>query len=176
MKVLTVRPPWADCIGCGSKRFETRSWATRYRGALAIHSGMGDLDEIRAYTGMREFQWALGPLVGRSVEANGDVVWCGVMPEHVHRGEIVAVCRLEDCIATVDLPLSRYRHEERLGDFFPGRFAWLLTGVVRLVQPLKLVGNLGLLDVPDGLARKIREQLPAGVQVDPVILSGLAAA
>ena len=39
MKVLTIRQPWATLIMQGNKRFEFRSWQTKYRGELLIHAG-----------------------------------------------------------------------------------------------------------------------------------------
>ena len=41
MKVLTIRQPWATLIIQGDKRFEFRSWQTKYRGELLIHAGKG---------------------------------------------------------------------------------------------------------------------------------------
>ena len=34
-----MRQPWASAIAEGRKEYETRSWNTSYRGALAIHAG-----------------------------------------------------------------------------------------------------------------------------------------
>lgn len=39
MKVLTIKQPWATLIMQGNKRFEFRSWQTKYRGDLLIHAG-----------------------------------------------------------------------------------------------------------------------------------------
>ena len=39
MKVLTIRQPWASLIMNGYKKFEFRSWSTKYRGAILIHAG-----------------------------------------------------------------------------------------------------------------------------------------
>ena len=39
MKALTLHQPWANLVALGHKQIETRSWATKYRGALAIHAG-----------------------------------------------------------------------------------------------------------------------------------------
>lgn len=39
MKVLTIKQPWATLIMQQDKRFEFRSWQTKYRGELLIHSG-----------------------------------------------------------------------------------------------------------------------------------------
>ena len=41
MKVLTIKQPWATLIMQGDKRFEFRSWKTKYRGDLLIHAGKG---------------------------------------------------------------------------------------------------------------------------------------
>ena len=38
MKVLTIKQPWATLIMQGNKRFEFRSWQTKYRGDLLIHA------------------------------------------------------------------------------------------------------------------------------------------
>jgi hypothetical protein len=39
VKALTLHQPWATAIAEGIKTIETRSWATDYRGPLAIHAG-----------------------------------------------------------------------------------------------------------------------------------------
>lgn len=41
MKVLTIKQSWAASIMQGDKRFEFRSWQTKYRGDLLIHAGKG---------------------------------------------------------------------------------------------------------------------------------------
>ena len=41
MKVLTIKQPWATLIMQRYKRFEFRSWQTKYRGDLLIHAGKG---------------------------------------------------------------------------------------------------------------------------------------
>lgn len=38
MKALTIWQPWASLLACGVKKYETRSWATQYRGPIAIHA------------------------------------------------------------------------------------------------------------------------------------------
>lgn len=39
MKALTICQPYAELIMNGSKPIENRTWATNYRGPLAIHAG-----------------------------------------------------------------------------------------------------------------------------------------
>jgi hypothetical protein len=38
MKAITVWQPWAALLACCAKKYETRSWATNYRGPIAIHA------------------------------------------------------------------------------------------------------------------------------------------
>ena len=38
MKAITIWQPWASLLVSGRKRYETRSWATSYRGPIAIHA------------------------------------------------------------------------------------------------------------------------------------------
>ena len=40
MKALTIWQPWASLLVSGQKKYETRSWATAYRGPIAIHAAM----------------------------------------------------------------------------------------------------------------------------------------
>ena len=39
MKVLTVKQPWASLIVNEHKKYEFRSWKTKYRGKILIHAG-----------------------------------------------------------------------------------------------------------------------------------------
>ncbi|RRJ66440.1 ASCH domain-containing protein [Paenibacillus oralis] len=48
MKAITIKQPWSSFIALGKKTFETRSWRTHYRGALAIHTGAKVDKEISA--------------------------------------------------------------------------------------------------------------------------------
>lgn len=40
MKCLSIRQPWAWAILAGHKPVENRTWATRYRGPLAVHAAL----------------------------------------------------------------------------------------------------------------------------------------
>ena len=39
MKVLTIKQPYASLIAYGIKKYEFRSWNTKYRGEVLIHAG-----------------------------------------------------------------------------------------------------------------------------------------
>ena len=40
LTALTIRAPWAWAIAEGWKRVENRSWATKFRGRIAIHAAV----------------------------------------------------------------------------------------------------------------------------------------
>src|SRR5260370_42147173 len=40
MKALTLWQPWASLVAFEEKKVETRTWATKYRGPLAIHAAV----------------------------------------------------------------------------------------------------------------------------------------
>lgn len=41
MKVITIKQPWATLILEGYKKYEFRTWKTKYRGDILIHAGKG---------------------------------------------------------------------------------------------------------------------------------------
>lgn len=66
MKVLTIKQPWATLIMQGDKRFEFRSWQTKYRGELLIHAGKGiDKEAIKRLSKYLPAELPLGKILGR---------------------------------------------------------------------------------------------------------------
>ncbi len=41
MKAITIKQPWATLIAEGYKKYEFRTWKTKYRGEILIHAGKG---------------------------------------------------------------------------------------------------------------------------------------
>ncbi|MDR2098849.1 MAG: ASCH domain-containing protein [Rickettsiales bacterium] len=121
MKALTLWQPYAEAIKLGLKKFETRHWRTNYRGLLAIHSSVRPLSrecrELAEKYGIADMSF----------------------------GEIVAVCRLEDCILmTGDFIKSQDGTEIDFGDWRAGRYAWRLSDMKVLKKPCKIPGHQGL--------------------------------
>jgi hypothetical protein len=50
--------------------------------------------------------------------------------------------------------------EKRLGDFSPGRWAWMLRDIIALKRPVFCRGALGLWRVSEELESRIRAELP----------------
>ena len=133
MKAISLLQPWASLVVLGSKRTETRSWSTRYRGILAIHASAGfkraerDLCcEVPFPEGLRNLRPADLPL-----------------------GAIIGTCRLVACVRTdADEILNGHSDlvvdEADFGDYGPERYAWILDDVRRLLKPIPARGSLGI--------------------------------
>ena len=79
-------------------------------------------------------------------------------------GAIVAVGRLVACRLTQNIRVSETEWE--LGDFTPGRYAWKIADVERLVQPIPTRGYQGLWSFPPiatilGAGREVPDGLQA---------------
>ncbi|WP_244268318.1 ASCH domain-containing protein [Paenibacillus barengoltzii] len=140
MRCITIRQPWATLIAIGDKRLETRSWRTNYRGELGIHAGK-QVDRKACET---------EPI--RSLLAEHGYRTVDQLP----MGAIVAVCRLNDCLPVVqndgrtawleagERRLEAAGQEYRFGDYALGRYAWELTELRRLREPIPALGKQGL--------------------------------
>lgn len=119
MKALTVCQPYAELIARGDKVIENRTWATNYRGPLAIHAGksrawLDDDDHPKANYGL-------------------DIA-------SLPFGAIVAVADLRGCVRIEDLPLE-YRGSEHAN----GPWCWVLRDI-RRIEPVPCRGAQGLWD------------------------------
>ena len=129
-KALTLTQPWATLVVLGEKRWETRSWRTRYRGSIAIHAAktfprsakrLAERDPYYVTT-LGKYpitRLPLGAIIGTV--------------------EIVEIERVE---AVVDVVIGR--KEKAFGDYSPGRWAWQLANPVLFDEPIPWRGALGL--------------------------------
>lgn len=154
--------PWASLIAIGAKQYETRSWATRYRGPLAIHAAQaaGGLH----LCGREPFQSVLLGAGVPSYKRYGRIL---VNKHSLPFGAIVAVAELVTCVPTEQCGREDPNHflspkERAFGDFSPRRFAWEMADVRRLAEPIPCRGAQGLWDVPEEILDRIDEQLGRG--------------
>jgi hypothetical protein len=129
LPVLTLWEPWASLIVAGFKRHETRHWATKVRGRIAIHAAKrldldGAPDDLCAF--------AFGP------------GWQRNRP----LGCVVATANLTGCfsadhLAEGRLPLLLPVQESDFlsGDYSDGRFGFTLDDVRPLREPLPLLSR-----------------------------------
>ncbi len=150
MRAISLWEPWASGIFTGAKRFETRSWPTKYRGPLLICAAKGGLSkgELLAFLSCWDWQGALAPLKGRPLDLTFHS-WPGVDVENLFFGKAVAIVDLADCIPTDKLTLAETAIEHHFGDFSLGRFAWKLENLRPLKTPFPVKGRQGFFNIPD---------------------------
>ena len=121
MKVLTIKQPWASLIIEGYKRFEFRSWKTKYRGELLIHAGKSVDKE--AYERLKEYLTEM-PL-----------------------GKIIGKVELTDCIKTTPEFFEERLKENKdiyTKSIFKEDYAWQVELKEKFDKPIEVKGKLGL--------------------------------
>lgn len=137
MKALTLWQPWASLVAFEEKKVETRIWATKYRGLLAIHAAAKMPPEWLGASRFSEgFQQAAravhlrrqwGPFGWNGNENTLGCVLC-----------IVKLISIEPAAAVRDhLDIQ----ERTFGNYDDGRYAWLLEFVERFETPIPAKGN-----------------------------------
>lgn len=141
MKTISLWEPWATAMQLDLKRNETRHWYTDYRGPLAIHAA-----KTRDHA-----DFIFDPEVYPHFAAKGI---CAI--EHLQFGCVLCTVNLVGCYRTEDI--SPTPLERALGDYTPGRFAWVTENLVVLPKPVPARGFQSFWDwQPDG---SIPNQLP----------------
>lgn len=122
MKVLTIKQPWATLIMQGDKRFEFRSWQTKYRGDLLIHAGKG-IDK----------------------EAMKRVA--KYLPDEIPLGKILGKVTLVDCIRMCPEfkeMLLKENSDIYTKSSFSENFGWQVEDVQVFDEPIEAKGHLSL--------------------------------
>ena len=146
MRAITLMQPWATLVAIGAKRWETRSWPTRYRGPIAIHSSKEWPPWARECARLPAFAEALA----------GHRMPCGA---------VVALAELTDCRVNEEHTADELgQPESEFGDFTPGRYRFRLDKVRPLQNPIKARGRLSIWQVSAELAIRIHAQAEAGTR------------
>ena len=123
MKVLSIKEPWASLIMNGTKKIETRSWKTKYRGEIYIHASLSKakITKPEVYELIKDMNFK-----------------CGY---------IICKCNLVDCIYMTDEYVNDMKtnhYEEYIcGHYEVGRYAWIVEDV-KVIEPIEAKGKLGL--------------------------------
>ena len=122
MKVLTIKQPWATLIIQGDKRFEFRSWKTKYRGELLIHAGKGiDKEAVKR---LEKY-----------------------LPKELPIGKILGKVTLVDCIKMspeFKEKLLKENSDIYTKSSFQENYGWLLDNVEVFNEPIEAKGHLSL--------------------------------
>lgn len=144
---ISLWAPWGTYLADGLKAVETRHWATKFRGRLAIHQAK----TTKAIAQCHDHLWAAGRM--------------DLVPKYTLRyrdwplGCIVAVAEMVDCVP-VESVLDRLSEQERaLGNYSAGRFAWLFANVRKLDPPLIAKGQQGFWTLPKDVTAAVLKLL-----------------
>lgn len=143
MQAISLHQPWASLWLTNSKVHETRAWAMKYRGWLAVHAAKripdyeGDLPEI--FEGI--------------VDSEFGEMWRSQLP----RGAIIGAVHIVSCGATERAAVGPVDYH--CGNYSPGRFAIKRDNIVILKTPIPEIGrqrywNISS-DICDELCREI---------------------
>lgn len=134
MKAVTILQPWAMLIVLREKKFETRSWRTSYRGEIAIHAGKKvDRDACEREpikSTLAKHGYTADNLPTGAVLAVGKLLHC-YKSAGAGNGVAVLYSKNENVVG----------NELHFGDFATGRYAWDLTDVRRLPEPIPAKGQ-----------------------------------
>lgn len=138
MKAITVWQPWAGALAAGIKENETRSWPTKYRGPIAIHSAVKAIQHTWSDLYMND---EAREVICRRLELPEIIDGPATFP----MGCILATADLVDCIRiTPELVAALSADELALGDYTLGRYVWKLANVQKLPEPIPAKGRQGL--------------------------------
>jgi hypothetical protein len=149
MKAITILQPYASLIAVGAKRFETRSWATAYRGPIAIHAGKKPYFQESAIVcspfanetnRILGFRWNRLPY--GAVIATADLVECWECIGPDVAGNLMIRHKAKPGRQESDWE-NRYLEDNEIlfGDFSKGRYAWELDNVQPLTEPVYCRGR-----------------------------------
>lgn len=134
MKAITIWQPWAEFIAAGVKHNETRSWATKYRGPIAIHAAVKPIRQVVPLLSEKAFGLMVEKLEKASM-ANGELL------TYFNYGEVIATAELVACHFITEEYLSTLLDTEKaLGDYSLGRYAW----EPELARQVKAAGAAGV--------------------------------
>ena len=124
MKVLTIKQPWATLIMQKDKRFEFRSWQTKYRGDLLIHAG-------------------------KEIDKEATKRLAKYIPKNMPTGKILGKVRLVDCIKMspeFKEILLKENKDIYTESSFRENYGWQLENVEVFDDPIEAKGKLSLWD------------------------------
>jgi hypothetical protein len=132
MRAISLWQPWATAIAVGIKKIETRHWDAKFYGPIAIHAAKKYDENQRYFT---------GELFARNLLPSLALPF----------GKIVAVAQLQFVRPTHHVVDALTDLERELGNYETGRYAWHLSRITRLSEPIPFKGAQGFFTVPDTL-------------------------
>lgn len=157
MKALTIRQPYAQLVALGLKPWESRTWATSYRGPLVIHAAAGWSLSQRE-DAARFFAHFSGRTGVGEEEREELLLALGLAPV----GAAVAVVDLVGCEEVTPVFLGRLSESDRMTGWWDrARFAWRFENPRQVEPAVPMRGKLNLWEVGEEHAAALRGQVSA---------------
>ena len=121
MKVLTIKEPWASLIINGYKKYEFRSWKTKYRGKILIHAGAKIEKDMLLRFSIYNLDYNCGYIIGEATISD-----CILVDKEFN----------EKLLNENKTVYGRSNHIEK--------YAWKLDNIVKYDKPIQVKGKLGL--------------------------------
>lgn len=150
MNALSLWQPWGSLffVGPKAKRVETRDWATKIRGEIAIHAAATK----QGFKLIRAGDSSAYDLVVDALQDAGYHLW-----SDLPLGAVLGSAVLVDCVPIEALYGSEYDTpvERAFGDWSPGRYGWIVERAVRYPEPIFAPGAQGIWkwSPPEGVIR-----------------------
>lgn len=136
MKALTIWQPYSSLWAKGVKKYETRSWATSYRGPIAIHAAKRPVRKVIDSLG-EQGAWDTLKTIESLFQLPGEL-------DQLPTGAIVGTANLVGCnLITEEFVAQLSPQELALGDFTIGRYAWEITDRIVFDNPIQAKGAQG---------------------------------
>lgn len=140
MKAITILQPFATLIAIGEKHFETRSWSTKYCGDLLIHAGKGKdymflcnrepFKSVLKKHGYDKDNLPLGSIIAKT-----DLMCCMKIIDEKINSDFKVIS------ATLENKWEVKGNELEFGYYSKGRYAWNLTSIEKLKEPMPVKGQ-----------------------------------
>ena len=121
MKVLSIKNPWATLIVDGYKEYEFRSWKTKYRGKILIHSSLGIEKDMLERFKHYNLECINGYIIGEAI-----LIDCILVTNEFN----------EELLKIDKTVYGRATHEMK--------YAWKFENIIKYDRPIKVKGSLGL--------------------------------
>lgn len=147
MKAISLWQPYATLVAIQAKQYETRSWAPSYTGPLAIHAAKRWTRDQRELTARFD----------RYLDRAG---WGRGLLDDLPFGAFVATAEIwsDDIFQAEKIRDELEVLELEFGDYGDGRFAWRLSEVMSLWEPVPCRGYQKLWNVPPEMVARMRQK------------------
>jgi hypothetical protein len=145
LKALSLWQAWATLVALGDKRYETRSWSTKYRGPVLIHASKYG----------KELTWCFANPAYRSALTRAGYT----NPLQLPLGMALCVVDLVDVIRTEQVQHLISEQERAFGNYADQRFAWKFENLRAFDEQIPMRGAQGLFNVEASYLPAIKAQL-----------------